>query len=509
MGWVSDVKPYRSATGTTAVLDKPDGTFLAGDAICFLVSEQGTISGTTPMTTPAGTTRIGSVNGAADRAFGWFIYPITDPANIPATFTFGGFSTGRGAGFSQVYRGIDLASLQHTSPPYSSTDLAAFEADGTPFLFLAAWTDQRTTPRSHVPTTKPASLIEIANLQSPDAGTTGSRTAIWAGYMERAAGAATAVGAQALVWPDGVSANKSIGAVLRLLPESSIPGVPVEQGDGTTAYHNYVDETGTVKPVKRVALWLPGPIDVDAWIATQGGTAAHRGLSLENPEYAEVSYDDSVFQGFSPLEISLGFTQDNVPFGMGDQYLDRMAGVSGSVDPLTMTWATLSSTYRNVLRPLKPGVTQPFLRLDDMLEKYHESQVILVDPKFGWSTPSRVAEMLDICDEFGGPEKIIIKYDFPVTDPQLVNAAKAREYKTMNYWGTNQAALTPTYHTDKWDLIGVAYNSPQAMYDAALAIGKKVWAAVIPNQAGYDLAATQGANLMMCASGTIQSVTAR
>lgn len=498
--WQGTPKPYRSGSGATAVFDKPDDVVYAlNDVIIFDLSEQGTVSGTVPISTPAGVVRIGSVNGAADRAFGWFAYVVTDPANVPATFTFGGFTAGRGVGFAYVRRGVDVTSLQHTSPPYSSTDLAAFTLDGLPALYLLSWTDQRTSPRSHVPTSTPAGATTIANLQSPDAGTTGSRTAIWAGYIEIPAGGSTAMPAKTLVWPDGTSANKSIGAVLRELSAGppTPPGAPV--GIGAGAGHLTMMEGGIEKPV-TVAIWLPGHNDVEAFIATPGGTAWHRGASLDNPEYAEISYDRCVVGDADPLEFSCGFTLDGVPFGLGDQYLDRAAGVSGNVDPRTMSWATLSSTYRNVLRPVAAGVTQPFYRLEEFLQKYTRSHVVMVDPKFGWSTPALVSTMLDLCGQYGGPDKIIIKYDFPVTDPQLVNAAHAREYLTMNYWGTNQAALTPAYHTDKWDLIGVAYNADQAMYDAAIGIGKPVWAAVIPDQAGYDLAASRGADLMMCAS---------
>lgn len=508
--WQGTPKPYRSTSGATATFDKPDDvTYALNDVILFDLSEQGTISGTTPITLPAGVVRIGGPNGAADRAAGWFAYVVTDPANVPATFVFGGFTTGRGVGFAYVRRGVDVSNLQHTSPAYSSTDLAAFTADGTPSLYLMSWTDQRVSPRSHVPSSKPAGVTEILNIQSPDAGTTGSRTAIWAGYLVIPAGASTAIPAQSLVWPDGVSANKAVGAVLRELPDTPPTpiGTQIKLGDDSTAFLSYLDEGGVRRAPASVNIWLPGHSNVMSWVNKQGGTAAHRLGSLVNPEFAEISGDRCVYRNFDPLEFSCAFTLDNVPFGMADQFLDRPAGVTGSIDPTTLTWAQIQATYRNVLRPVASGVTQPFYSLEDFLKKFARNQVVLVDPKFGWNTPAKVAKMLDLCDQYGGPDRIIIKYDFPVTDPYLVNAAHARTstahpngYLTMNYWGTNQAALTPAYHTDKWDLIGVAYNADQAMYDAALAIGKKVWAAVIPDQAGYDLAASRGANLMMCAN---------
>jgi glycerophosphoryl diester phosphodiesterase len=300
-------------------------------------------------------------------------------------------------------------------------------------------------------------------------------------------------------------ASNSLGFQIVIPASNDAPvpiGTPVKLANGTTAYESYIDGAGARKTFSRVSLWLPGFSSVSALRAKAGATMAHRGGSLQWPEYSEVAYDRSVQRGAGALEISCGFTSDNIPFGLGDQYLDRTAGVTGNVDPTTMTWATLSSTYRNVLRPLASGVTQPFYRLDQMLAKYTPHHVCLVDPKFGWSTPARLNALLDICDANGGPDRIVIKFDFPLTDPAIVNAAKARPrpYTTMNYWGTDQAALTPSYHTDKWDWIGVRYDADQAMYDAAKAIGKPVWAAVIPDQAGYATAAARGADLMMCSN---------
>jgi glycerophosphoryl diester phosphodiesterase len=228
---------------------------------------------------------------------------------------------------------------------------------------------------------------------------------------------------------------------------------------------------------------------------------AHRGGSLNWPEFSQIAYDRSVRRGYGALEFSCGWTSDLVPFGLGDQYLDTAAGVTGNVDPTTMTWATLSSTYQNKLRPVASGVFQPFYRLTDFLAKYLPHHVCLVDPKFGAGDPVKIGAMLDICDQYDPTRtKIVIKFDSPITDSQLVVAAKARGYKTMNYWGTEIEKLTPAYHTDKWDWIGVRYDANQAMYDAAIAIGKPVWAAVIPDQAGYDLSATRGADLMMCSN---------
>ncbi|WKW84898.1 phosphoesterase [Microbacterium phage SallyK] len=504
--WVgATVTPYGSASGATAVINRPAITYLAGDVIVLGLSEQGTITGTNPITTDAGVVRMGGANALGDRAVGLFRYVVTDPANVPATFTFGGFGSGRGVGFAMVRRGVDIEHLVNTSPPYSVTDLAAFTTEGpAPYVYIGMWTDQRTTPRSHAPSVKPA-MTELANIQNTlDNSTAGSRTAIWVGYIEVPAGGPLSQTAKSLTWPDGVSANRAVSAVLRDLPASTGPiGVPVKEGNGAAAKLSYLDGGGTRKAPTRAAIWLPGHADVEAFLAKAGATASHRGGSLVNPEYAEISYDRCVYRRFDPLEISLGWTSDLVPFGLGDETLDRAAGVSGGILPTAMDWATLSSTYRNVLRPVAAGVTQPFYRLEEMLAKYAPHQVVMVDPKFGFNTPTKVARMLEICDALGGPDRIIVKFDSPVASTLLVDQAKLKGYITMNYWGTEVEKLTTQYGVDRWDLLGIRYDADQASYDTINGFGKPVWAAVIPDQAGYNTALARGADLMMIANPNV------
>ncbi|UVG34398.1 phosphoesterase [Microbacterium phage Gazebo] len=504
--WVGGgaVTPYGSASGATAVVPRPAVAYQAGDVIIIGLGEQGTITGTTPITLDPGVVRMGGPNALNDRALGLFRYVVTDPAAVPATFTFSGFGAGRGVGFSIVRRGVDLDHLVNTSPKYSSGDLEAFTTEGAPYVYIGMWNDQRTTPRSHVPSVKPA-MTELTNLQNTlDNSTAGSRTAIWVGYLEVPAGGSLSQPAKSLTWPDGTSNPRAVSAVLRDLPESTGPiGVPVKEGDGAAAKLSYLDGGATRKAPTRAAIWLPGHADVEAFLAKAGATASHRGGSLVNPEYAEISYDRCVYRRFDPLEISLGWTSDLVPFGLGDETLDRTAGVSGGILPTSMDWATLSSTYRNALRPVASGVTQPFYRLEEMLTKYAPHQVVMVDPKYGFNTPAKVARMLEICDALGGPDRIIVKFDSPTGATLLVDQAKLKGYVTMNYWGTEVEKLTTQYGVDRWDLLGIRYDADQASYDTINSFGKPVWAAVIPDQAGYNTALARGADLMMIANPNV------
>lgn len=482
-----------------------------GDALFVALRSQA--SPAADITPPAGWARMGTAGAfvSGDRMLGIWAKAIPTAATEPASYTFAGIA---GGGSSRIMaqvglvRGADLAHLNDGGQKYQiDATVPAGAAGALPYLVLAAWGAEFTAGVSVVPSSTPAgytsSAVQTAGgttpVVVPNSDTTGSRTGLVIASREVSSGS-TAVPALTTSWPTAPTNPKSASWIVRGLADVPI-GVPIKKGDGSTAYLSYLDGAGVRKAPSRVAIWLPGFSDVDALLAKAGATMAHRGGSLNWPEFSQVAYDRSVYRGYGALEFSCGWTSDLVPFGLGNDTLDAAAGVSGNVDPTTMTWATLAATYQNKLRPIAPGIYQPFYRLDDFLAKYSAHHVCLVDPKFGWAMPAKIAGMLDICDAHGGPEKIVIKFDSPVPNPILIDAAHARGYKGMNYWGTEGDKLTTEYGVDKWDLIGVRYDADQAtVYDVAASFGKPVWGAVIPDQAGYATAAARGADLMMCSN---------
>lgn len=500
--------------GDTVVLN-PSNLGLAlsnGDVLFLAVRSQA--SPAADLTPPAGWQRAGTAGAfpSGDRMLGIWYKAIPTASAEPASYTFTGVAAGgssRIMSAAGILRGADPAHLNDAGQKYQvDATLPATNAIDVPYLVLAIWGAEFTAGVSVVPSSTPAgyttnSVVQTAGGTTPavvaNSDTTGSRTGLVVASREIASGS-LAVPALTTAWAGAPTNPKSASWVVRGL--GSVPiGLPVKLGDGSTSYLSYLDGSGVRQAPSRVSIWLPGFADVAALLAKPGATMAHRGGSLNWPEFSQVAYDRSVFRGYGLLEFSCGWSSDLVPFGLGDQYLDTAAGVTGNVNPTTLTWATIASTYQNKLRPIAPGVFQPFYRLDDFLTKYTPHHLVAVDPKFGAGDATKVAAMLDICDAHGGPAKIIIKFDSPITDMTLVNAAKVRGYTTMNYWGTEGDKLTTAYGTDKWDLIGVRYDADQTtVYDVAAAIGKPVWAAVIPDQAGYATALARGADLMMCSN---------
>ncbi|AWN07733.1 phosphodiesterase [Microbacterium phage Hendrix] len=500
------------------------GDIITADFTTFLPAVNGHVrimagrsQGTVPadITPPAGWARAGTSGTAPvnDRFTGIFFKRITDALTEPDTVAFSGVSAGANSRLESatlVVTGVDPAFVNDAGLRYRpDAFLPSITVPEVPALLIAIWAAEFTAGVSVIPNSVPAGLTvrlitQTAGGSNPapvldNSVTTGSRTGLIVATMELPAGSSKVIPDMTMGWASAPTSIKSASMVLRGAPEEGI-GVPVKRGNGAAAKLSFLNGAGVRKAPTRAAIWLPGFADVEQLLATPGATMAHRGGSANWPEFSEVAYDRSVFRDYGLLEFSCGWTSDLVPFGLGDQYLDSAAGVTGSIDPNTLTWAQIASTYQNKLRPIQSGVFQPFYRLEQFLEKYTPHHVVAVDPKFGWNTPAKYNAMLDICDAHGGPDKIVIKFDSPVNLHGLIDAAHLRGYIGMNYWGTEPEKLTPTYGTDRWDLIGIRYDAVQSTYDAAIAIGKPVWAAVIPTQAGYDLAATQGADLMMCSN---------
>lgn len=469
---ISDITSFGAGSGTSLVLTKP-ASVANGKAVIIGVRAQGTTAGELS-TIPAGFSRIGSTQGAADRAEGFFLKRITDAPNEPASYTIGGWSTGRSVGFIGVVNDLDPTTAVAGFPPYSVTDLAAYTGDA-PQLVLAMWGDERTNTRSHVPTSIPSGYSMLVNAQSTlDSSSTGSRTALAATSQSVGDAGSDNVGAAALVWPGGVSANRSVGVALR--------------GVATPT------PTPSTKPFSNVTQFL----------STPGATSAWRLGGGPFPQHSKYAAQQSNALGYKALEFSCGWTSDLVPFGLGPQYLDTMAGVTGNVDPTTMTWATLSSTYQIQNNPVSPGVYQPFYRLVDFLQDFSSTHICLVDPKFGFDTISKIDTMLNICDANGGPSRILIKFDSPTGATNLSTRARARGYKVINYWGIDTATMAT--QQANWDCLGVAYDADPSVFTTAKSYGKPVWGAIIPNQAGYDAAKANGASFMNISG--VQSVAA-
>jgi hypothetical protein len=393
-------------------------------------------------------------NDAAGRVLSLFTHYISDINAEPATYTFvNATATGRRVGLMQAFSNVDSTNPSAGSDPGWNAAgkptilLNSFSVDTTDdCLLIYAWGNEVVSPNATAPTAVPGTMLGLA---ASRATTDATRSVMWMGYEPIAASTA---GPESLTWASS-SGESAIGFVLRGL--SALPPA------------------------------VPKFSSVAQFLATKGATAIHRAPTGFTQSSIDTLQKASV-QGFSAFEMSVGFSSDLKPFLSGFQYLDPLVlnAATTTLDPLTLTWASISSTYQNISGP----TTQPLALLEDALAATVDAGlgIAIVDPKYGFATLARVNAMLDVCDAHGGPSKILIKFDNETTNTVLVTAAHARGYTCINYWGSDTANLA--IQQANWDVLGGLYNAGSTMWNALKSYGKKTWAAIVPNQAALDQA---------------------
>ena len=272
----------------------------------------------------------------------------------------------------------------------------------------------------------------------------------------------------------------------------------------------YTPEVEGPRKAKSVEVMSTGFKSVAHMLATPGFTMAHRGSGNGGrwPEMTLLGYTQAVRLGYGVLEVSCNRTSDGVWFGMHDQYLDRIAlGTNGTtLNPINMTWAQVNQYVVNQAGRVKSP--QPIMRLDELIEAYGDTHILLMDPKYRRN--DRLPEFFDIMQSIG-PDRAIIKADLDF--PWAITELKKRDprFKGWGYfWATGSPALNNDPQFDSWvaawDFIGPEWSDPQAVYDRITALGKPIIAHIAESQAQYDTAISKGAIGVQC--GAIQLITA-
>lgn len=495
---VGSVTTFASATsGNTITLSKPSG-LQNGDMLLAFLRANGTTS--TNDFSLTGWTRRGAAFFASDpagRVIGIFAKPITDAANEPATYTFTkSVSEGRRSGAMAIFRGVDLSdpfvgqSVNYDAAPSPRIQLNSFSLNSTdPALLVGMWGTEIVSPNASEPTIPFGTQVALVPSQT---GTAATRTVLYVG-TETVSGS-TSTGHKSVTWSSSTGASAT-GLVLRGISVVTPIGVPVKIGNGSTAYLSVLNGTGTRVAPSSVKLWLPGSPNVAAMESTTGVTWAHRGGSASWPEMSQYAYDQSVMRGYPVLEFSANRTSDGRWVGVHDASLNRTSQTSGLPDISTQTLSQVQS-YQNSLN--SSGTSRPYYLLEDMLDKYTPTHVVVADPKYG---VGQVNSFLDLCDAHGGPTKIVVKfYGVGSGAVALANAAAARQYRTWGYfYEADYTSGDLATYQQYWSILGMNYDASQAAWNAATSYGKKVVGHIAQTQADYNMAIAKGASIVQCA----------
>lgn len=271
-------------------------------------------------------------------------------------------------------------------------------------------------------------------------------------------------------------------------------GLQVKLQDNSSAYLSVIVDGQRVAPdsVKTVH---PGFDSVPQMVATPGATWAHRGGSASYPEMSEYAYDQSVIRGYGALEFSAQRSSDGVWFGLHDDTLAVVTGNPSLTQKVnTMTWAQIKA-YGNTKNAIPGWPSRPFWRLEEFLEKWSKTHILILDPKGGLS---KNAEFLSVCSAFNVSRFIWKYYGVGIAGrPQA--ALDAGWGGTWGYFyntDIDSGNFASNANRSEWTMIGMNYTASQSYWDTALALGKPVVGHICPTQADYDMAIAKGANMV-------------
>lgn len=228
----------------------------------------------------------------------------------------------------------------------------------------------------------------------------------------------------------------------------------------------------------KVANWLAKP--------KANRLMAHRGGSTVFPEHSEYAYQNAVGNDYICLEISTHRTTDAVWVANHDRYLDRTAlgTETTTLDITAMTWADVQT---HEIAFANGRVPQPIISVQDLIDKFENKAIFMVDPK---ASSAFLSEFLDMLDANGGPEKFICKFSGPGAALTHRATAAARGYKVWGYYFAGEDFT----NAGLYDILGLNNSAPQADWDILKATGKPVLGHVIQTQGNYDEALAKGAD---------------
>jgi hypothetical protein len=229
----------------------------------------------------------------------------------------------------------------------------------------------------------------------------------------------------------------------------------------------------------RMAAMPAGYASVDTMLNTHGFAVAHRGGSLSWPEASMRAYTAAVAHGIGALEISCQQTADGVWVLNHDQTLKRVDPTAPNTPVTQMTWAQIQ-TYRTQ--------GEPFARIEQVLNAYASSHVIVLDPKYSAANWRALAALLPE----GAKDRVIWKFSVDAT-------WLARQWVADGWrcWGYSYPEHVTSDQLkgwqEPWTCLGMSWDASKEVWDKTLAFGKPVWGHICPTATAYATALGKGA----------------
>lgn len=469
-------------SGTAITVARPDSVAYAlGDYIVFALRSQS--STTSAVALPSGVVRLGPAfiaSNAQYRVTGLYGYRVTDPNNVPATFTFTltGSSASRivvialnvrnvannpVAAFYDSYNGATQTTGVRI-PQYATT------GDGLTVVIAAS---EFAANNSETPTVADNDYGTYGYTVAPATLSSG-RTAVGMYAREQGTGntnefimqwgTPSGQAAQSITLAGGTySGGGPVITPLKALYNdgAKVHNATVMYNDGTKL-HNLTKVT-TVKPGRKVDRLFEG--NRFPKIAHRGGSRNYKDMTLRG-------YTQSLIAGATALEVSVARTSDGVYFGLHDDTLNRTTpSLAANYKPAEHTWAEISQ-----LKQTAPATNDTrfgddvYWRFSDLVQ-YHPTTTYFVDLKVIGS--QYWDEFLNYLLTFpDATNTFVIKYFH--TGTSLALKARALGFKSWGYAYeadvnfTNDVQLEATAYA--WTYLGMDYQASAYAWERTRAI---------------------------------------
>lgn len=231
---------------------------------------------------------------------------------------------------------------------------------------------------------------------------------------------------------------------------------------------------------------------VDRLVSREVFYVAHRGSGDNWVEHTLDAYTRAAEHGADAIEVSVHATSDGVLVCHHDDSLLRMVGIDRTIDQ--MTWAELSGLMNDNRAWLGPAAAvQPVPLLDDVLQTFAATHVLLIEDKQGTNTRA----LLDVLDTYPDSTDHFIWKQW--AGAAQYRAARQRGYRTWGYF-TSQILDRVDELASEFDILGVHHQMTDADIQRVVAKGKPVIAWEVHYRSMRDRMVGLGVSGMMCSN---------
>jgi len=493
--------------------------YQAGDLIVFAVRGQSTTNDADWNYEANGFTKYSPVQApipSSQRMMGIAGRRVTANETLPSSFTFT-YTTGQGRQMAYLFI---VRNVNATNPVKSANPTYVVPASGLGIAFTSITTTDigltialagnELTSGNSGPTAGSTTTgwTELARNQSTEVSTDSRTQAIL--YTHESTGVNTPQ--LTVLW---TSAGGPNGAMVSFNPaEEAVvtPPPPARFGlagfmrlaNGTTVVGDLFYFDGTTKHTVAPPKVLYPVWTVDKWLDPKNAPwfMAHRGGSQNYPEMTAYAYRSAADWGVPALEISTVQSSEGVFIASHDATLDRVCQLTGWTISAHTAAENLAQTVKAAVVPLnKLQPDQPVVRIEQILDLYYKTHVIMVEVKQG-----NLTQMLDLLDTYGTVDRpanqiFVIKMSVSINGAGYTSS-KARGYKTWAYIFNSAMADIETYASMQPSMIGMDHNSSDvtltAGIDACLRYGVLPTAHILSTAAQRDRMIALGMKGLQC-----------